>query len=160
MTSRADTPWRAAPCSALLLAANLLTPAWATPSNVWRCERAGQVTYADQPCDKWLTKTEATSVLQRSVAAADSRTAQQQRDAQAVARSDEKLLQRLQQERRLREIQTARPGGAAVIGLAPDPLAQPSLKARSPQARQQPPGGLSAAHTSPAAAPASRRGPD
>lgn len=167
MTSRADTPWRAALCpalfSALALATGLLTPAWATPAQVWRCDVTGQVTpavtYSDRPCQEALPAALAATATQRSVAATDPRTAQQQRDAQAVARSDENLLQRLQQERRQREIQTAKPGGAAVIGLAPDPLAQPSLKARSPQARQQPLGGLSAARTSPTAAPASRRGP-
>ena len=151
-------------CSAVLLATCLITTAWASTAKVWRCDLAGQVTYADQPCEKLLAPAQSAQALERSVDAADSRTLQQRRDAQAVARADEALARQMQQERRLRELRAPRPAGAAIIGLPPDPLAQPGIRKTSPEARptglrRHQASGPSGARTSPSTAPVSRRGP-
>ena len=145
--------------AAWLLATFGLAPVWASTPPVWRCDWAGQVIYADQPCDKLLPAAQAVSSVQRSVAAADPRTAQQQREAQSVARSEENLLKQLQQERRLREREAAKPAGPAIIGLPPDPLAKPVVKATSAGSPQHRRADRSGARTSPAAEPSSRRGP-
>ena len=138
--------------------------AWASAPQVWRCDLAGHITYADQPCDKVLSPPQAAAAVQRSVDAADPRTAQQRREAQAATRADEALVRTLQQERRLRELRSPPPAAAAIIGLPPDPLARPEVRKASlePRARKwqqaQPPA-PSGARTSPSTAPVSRRGP-
>lgn len=152
-------PCRSTVWAAWLLASLGLSPVWASTSQVWRCDSAGQVIYADQPCDKLLPVAQAVSTVQRSVAAADPRSAQQQRDAQATARSDERLLKQLQQERRLRERETARPAGPVIISLPPDPLAKPTVKPTSTPAPQKRQAARSGARTSPTVEPSSRRGP-
>ena len=149
---------------AVLLATCLMTTAWASTAKVWRCDLAGQVTYADQPCEKLLPPAQSAQALGRSVDASDSRSLQQRRDAQAVARADEALARQMQQERHLRELKTPRPGGAAIIGLPPDPLAPPGIRKTSPEARstglrRHQASGPSGARTSPSTAPVSRRGP-
>jgi len=151
-------------CAALGTACLMTTTAWASAPKVWRCDLAGHITYADQPCDKVLSPKQATAAAQRSVDAADTRTAQQQRDAQAVARADEALARQMQQERRLRELRTPRPAAATIIGLPPDPLAEPvirkaSLESRPPRLQRVQATEPSGARTSPSTAPVSRRGP-
>ena len=135
------------------------SPVWASTLQVWRCDSAGQVFYADQPCDKLLPGPQAAAAVQRSVAAADSRSGQQQREAQAAAQSDERLLKQLQQERRQREREATRPAGPVIIGLPPDPLAKPMVKATSAPAPQHRWADRSGARTSPATELSSRRGP-
>ncbi len=152
------------PCRSTLLAAWLLAtfglaPAWASTPQVWRCDSAGQVIYADQPCAKLLPGAQVLDSVQRSVAAADPRSTQQQREAQAAAQSDERLLKQLQQERRQREREATRPAGPVIIGLPPDPLAKPIVKATSAPAPQHRRADRSGARTSPAAELSSRRGP-
>ena len=154
--------WRTGACAALL-AACLVTTAWASSPKVWRCDLGGQIAYADQPCNKLLAPAQAAEALQRSVDAADTRTVEQRREAQAVSRADQALARQMQQERHRRELQTPRASGAAIIGLPPDPLAKPELKKPSMEARptRQPrtqATGSSTVRTSPSAAPASRRG--
>jgi hypothetical protein len=122
-------------CAVLAAASLMTTMAWASAPKVWRCDMAGHITYADQPCDKVLPAPRSAAAVQRSVDAADSRTAQQRRDAQAVARADEALARKLQQERRLRELRRPRPAAASIIGLPPDPLAQPAIRKASLEAR-------------------------
>lgn len=148
-----------------LLAACLHLPGAATPSSVWRCDVAGQVTYANQPCHKVLSASQAAVASQRRVDADDRRTDEQRRQAQTVAKSQERLVASLQQERRLREKASPRPAAATVIGLPPDPLARSGLRPtakdlssipRRPQAQSD----RSAARTSPATAATSRRAPD
>lgn len=153
---------RTGACAALL-ATCLMTTAWASTPKVWRCDLAGQITYADQPCDKLLAPAQAAKALQSSVDAADPRTLEQRRNAQTVARADQALVKQMQQERRQRERQTPRPAGAAIIGLPSDPLAKPEIRKTSmevrPTRQQRPQAtGASAARTSPSTAPASRRG--
>lgn len=138
--------------------------AWASAPLVWRCDLAGHITYADQPCDKVLSPPQAAAAVQRSVDTADPRTAQQRREAQAAARADEALARTLQQERRLRELRSPPPAAAAIIGLPPDPLAPPGIRKTSPEARstglrRHQASGPSGARTSPSTAPVSRRGP-
>lgn len=153
-------PWAALATAWCLLNAG----AWASAPKVWRCDVAGHITYADQPCDKVLQPPQAAAAVQRSVEAADPRTAQQRREAQAAARADEALARTLQQERRLRELRSPPPAAAAIIGLPPDPLASPEIRKASlePRAskwqRAQTPA-PSGARTSPSTPPASRRGP-
>lgn len=153
-------PWAALATACCLLNAG----AWASATKVWRCDLAGHITYADQPCDKVLSPPQAAAAVQRSVDAADPRTAQQRREAQAAARADEALARTLQQERRLRELRSPPPAAAAIIGLPPDPLARPeikkaSLEPRAPTVPRAQTAAPSGARTSPSTAPASRRGP-
>lgn len=148
-----------------LLAACLHLPGAASPSSVWRCEVAGQVTYANQPCHKVLSASQAAVASQRRVDADDARTDEQRREAQTVAKSQERLVASLQQERRLRDQLSPRPAAATVIGLPPDPLARPGLRPTAKEVsskpkRTQAQAGRSAARTSPATGPASRRAPD
>jgi hypothetical protein len=157
------SPLRTGAC-AVVLATCLMTTAWASTPKVWRCDLGGQITYADQPCDKLLAPAQAAKALQSSVDAADPRTLEQRRTAQAVARADQDLARQMQQERRAREQRALRPAGAAIIGLPPDALAQPAIRKPSMEARstrQQRPQATdpSTAHTSPSTAPVSRRGP-
>ena len=159
MTVRQGQSCRTTALAAWLLATFWLAPVWASTPQVWRCDWAGQVIYADQPCDKLLPAAQAVSSVQRSVAAADPRTAQQQREAQSVARSEHSLLKQLEQERRLREREAAKHAGPAIIGLPPDPLAKPVVNATSAQAPQKQRGDRSGARISPPAEHASRRGP-
>ncbi len=122
MSPAPGQPCRPAWCAALLLAACLVTPAWAQPNPVWQCQVAGHITYADRPCKDVVRPVEGVATAtQREVQVADPRTASQQRQAQEAARSQERFLRRLQQERQLRERQAARPAGAVIIGLPPDP---------------------------------------
>ena len=153
-------PWAALATAWYLLNAG----AWASAPKVWRCDVAGHITYADQPCDKVLQPPQAAAAVQRSVEAADPRTAQQRREAQAAARADEALARTLQQERRLREQRSPPPAAAAIIGLPPDPLALPeirkaSLEPRTSKWQRAQTAAPSGARTSPSTAPASRRGP-
>lgn len=153
-------PWAALATAWCLLNAD----AWASAPKVWRCDVAGHITYADQPCDKVLQPPQAAAAVQRSVEAADPRTAQQRREAQAAARADEALARTLQQERRLRELRSPPPAAAAIIGLPPDPLAPPeirkaSLEPRTSKWQRAQTAAPSGARTSPSTAPASRRGP-
>ncbi len=146
-----------------LLAACLHLPGEASPSSVWRCDVAGQVTYADQPCDKVLSASKATAALQRSVDADDPRTDEQRRQAQAVAKAQAREVASLQQERRLREQGSPRPAAATIIGMPPDPLARSSLRPTAKDLSstpRRPPAqaGRSGARTSPATAPDSLRG--
>ena len=146
----------------VLLGISLLLPAGAQASSVWRCESGGWVTYADQPCDQVTSPSTGGTMAQRSVEVDDRRTADQRREAQKVAQMDERLLARLQQERRLREKEAPKPAAAAIIGLPPDPLAKPSLSATAKAPGQKPhrpapQGGLSGARTSRATAPGSPR---
>ena len=147
-----------------LLAACLHLPGAAAPSSVWRCDVAGQVTYANQPCHKVLSASQAAVASQRRVDAEDARTDEQRRQAQTVAKSQERLVASLQQERRLREKASPRPAAATVIGLPPDPLARsglrPTAEVSSKPKRTQAQSDRSAARTSPATGPASRRAPD
>ena len=160
MSPAPGQPCRPAWCAALLLAAGLVTPAWAQPTPVWQCQVAGHITYADRPCKDVVRPVEGmVTATQREVLVADPRTASQQRQAQEAARSQERLLRQLQQERQLRERQAARPAGAVIIGLPPDPLARPALRPTSTDARKKPLGARSGARTSPATADASRRAP-
>ena len=146
------------------LAACLHLPGAAAPSSVWRCDVAGQVTYANQPCHKVLSASQAAVASQRRVDAEDARTDEQRRQAQTVAKSQERLVASLQQERRLREKASPRPAAATVIGLPPDPLARsglrPTAEVSSKPKRTQAQSDRSAARTSPATGPASRRAPD
>lgn len=151
-------------CAALAAMCCLVTATWASAPKVWRCDLAGHITYADQPCDKVLPPSQATAAVQRSVEAADPRTAQQRREAQAAARTDEALAQKLQQERRLRELRSPPPAAAAIIGRPSDPLSQPeirkaSLEPRAPRPQRTQAATPSGARTSPSTAPGSRRGP-
>ena len=147
-----------------LLATCLHLPGEASPSSVWRCDVAGQVTYANQPCDKVLSASQAAVASRRIVDADDRRTDEQRRQAQAVAKSQERIVAGLQQERRLRDKESPRPAAATIIGLPADPLARPSLR---PTAKdllstpRRPPAqaGRSGARTSPATAPGFPRGP-
>lgn len=123
------------PCAAVAATWCLMTTASASAPKVWRCDLAGHITYADQPCDKVLSPKQAAAAAQRSVDAADPRTAQQQQAAHAAARANEALVRTLQQERRLRELRTSQPAAATIIGLPPDPLAKPVLKKTSLEAR-------------------------
>jgi PAS domain-containing protein len=147
-----------------LLAACLHLPGGASPSSVWRCDVAGQVTYTNQPCHKVLSASQAAVASQRRVDAEDARTDEQRRQAQTVAKSQERLVASLQQERRLREKASPRPAAATVIGLPPDPLARsglrPTAEVSSKPKRTQAQSDRSAARTSPATGPASRRAPD
>ena len=155
-----DQPCRPTWCAALLLAAGLVTPAWAQPTQVWLCQVADHITYADRPCKDVVSPVEGmVTTTQREVQVADPRTASQQRQAQEAARSQERLVQQLQQERQLRERQAARPAGAVIIGLPTNPLARPALRPTSTDARKKSPGARSDARTSPATAGASRRAP-
>ena len=151
-------------CTAVAAACLITTTCWASVSPVWRCDLAGHITYADQPCDKVLPPLQTAAAVQRSVDAADPRTTQQRREAQAVASADSALARKLQQERRLLELRSPPPAAAVIIGLPPDPLAKPELKktsleSRTPRLRRAPSAAPSGAHTSPTAGPASRRGP-
>ena len=147
-----------------LLAACLHLPGEAAPSSVWRCDVAGQVTYANQPCHKVLSASQAAVASQRSVDADDTRTDEQRRQAQAMAKSQERIAASLRQERRLREQQAQQSDAATIIGRPPDPLARPDLrpaaKDQSATPRRPPPqAGRSGARTSPATVPGSPRGP-
>jgi hypothetical protein len=156
-----DQSCRPAWCAALLLAAGLVTPAWAQPTQVWHCQVAGHITYADRPCKDVVRPVEGVvTATQREVQVADPRTASQERQAQEAARSQERLVRQLQQERQLRERQVGKPAGAVIIGLPPDPLARPAVRPTSKDIRKKQPGARSAARTSPATAAASRRAPD
>ena len=147
-----------------LMAACLHLPGTASTSSVWRCDVAGQVTYANQPCHKVLSASQAAVASQRTVDADDARTGEQRRQAQTVAKSHERLAATLQKERRLRDQSLPRPAAATVIGLPPDPLARPGLRPRAEESskpkRTQAQAGRSAARTSAATGPASRRAPD
>lgn len=148
-----------------LLAACLHLQGAASPSSVWRCDVEGQVTYANQPCHKVLSASQAAVASQRSVDADDPRTDEQRRQAQTVAKSQERLVASLQQERHLRDRASPRPAAATIIGLPPDPLARPGLRPTAKEVSSKPKrttaqAGRSAARTSPATAPASRRAGD
>ena len=147
-----------------LLAACLHLPFEATASSVWRCEVAGQVTYANRPCREVLSAPQAATAAQRSVDADDPRTDEQRRQAQTVAKSQERFAASLQKERRLRDKNAPRPVAATIIARPADPLARPALrptaKEQSSAPRRSPAqAGRSGARTSPAAAPGSPRGP-
>ena len=144
---------------ALSCVAAWLTPAWASTPQVWRCDSAGQVIYADQPCDKLLPAHQAGGAVQRSVAAADPRSPQQQREAKEVALSEQRLLKQMQLERRQREREAPKPAGPAIIGLPPDPLARAIAQTAPTPTLQKRPAARSGARTSPGAEPSSRRGP-
>lgn len=145
--------------TAVTLVASGLCSAGAAPGQVWRCEVAGRITYADQPCREVLAPAAWPGTIERAVQAADPRSAAQQRQAQEAARSEERLLRQLQQERRLRERQAARPAGAVIIGLPPDPLGRHELKRPTRDDRDPPRGARSGARTSAAVPAASRRAP-
>jgi len=161
ISSRSTSPRLAQTWTLGLLAVAALAPAQAQaePTPVWHCQVAGHVTYSDRPCKDVLGAVTPAAFTQREVQAADPRTPSQQAEARETARTQERLVSQLQQERQQRERQWARPAPAVIIGLPPDPLARPALKQVSKDPRK-PRADRSAARTSPATAAASRRAPD